>query len=207
MLSLLARRTERLDAEDLCALGLAEVREVYDRRRYEVFRQIARILARPMSASQLDDETLRVFAANLLVAVLQTIGRAMRKRMPVEVYFIDAAWAPHSAEGRPETARSSVLVAMRDVLAACVTARAPDQRDIYHALYGVFAEAFRDIDGVIFPQDRTDDAQDWFSPSPAGLEDAMDGWELEDEDVEIGAGEDDMDVSPEDDMTREEDAL
>jgi hypothetical protein len=63
----------------------------------------------------------------------------------------------------------------------------------------------------VVPQDRTDDAQDRFSPSPVGLEDAMDGWEPE-EDVKIGDGEDDMDVSPEDDMTRdditrEEDAL
>jgi hypothetical protein len=43
---------------------------------------------------------------------------------------------------------------MRDVLTTCVAVRAPDQRAIYQALYGVFAAAFRDIDGVIFPQDR-----------------------------------------------------
>lgn len=184
MLSLLARWTERLDGEDLRSLGLSEVQQHYDRRRYEVFRQIARLISRPMSASQLDDETLRAFAANLLVAVLQTIGRGMRKRMPVEVYFVDAAWAPHSAEGRPETPRSSVLVAMRQVLAESLDARDPGQRDIYRALYGVFAEAFRDIDGVILPGAETSahDGYDGFDPSPAGLEDAMDDWDPEDGD-------------------------
>jgi hypothetical protein len=180
MLSLLARCTERLDAEDLRALGLAEVRALFDQRRYAVFRQIARLLARPMSASQLDDETLPVFAANLLVGVLQTIGRGMRMHMPVEVYFVDAAWAPNSAEGRPDTKRSSMLVAMRDVLDGCLSTRDPDQHDIYEKLYGVFAKALREIDGVIFPGGPVDEDVEDFSPSPAGLEDAMDGWELED---------------------------
>jgi hypothetical protein len=178
MLSLLARCTERLDSEDLRALRLAEVRARFDQHRYAVFRQIARLLARPMSASQLDDETLPVFAANLLVGVLQTIGRGMR--MPVEVYFVDAAWAPNSAEGRPDTKRSSVLVAMRDVLAGCLSTRDPDQHDIYEKLYKDFAKAFREIDGVIFPGGPVDDDIEDFSPSPAGLEDAMDGWEPED---------------------------
>jgi len=176
MLSLLARRTEQLDAEDLRTLGLCEVKDLVEQRRYEVFRQIARLVSRPMSASQLDDATLRAFAANLLVAVLQMIGRGIRLRMPVEVYFVDAAWAPNSAEGRPETARSSVLVAMREVLATCLAARDADQRDTYQALYGVFAEAFRDIDGVIVPDAWSDEQADEFDPSPAGLEDAMDGW-------------------------------
>jgi len=104
------------------------------------------------------------------------IGRGIRLRMPVEVYFVDAAWAPNSAEGRPETARSSVLVAMREVLATCLAARDADQRDTYQALYGVFADAFRDIDGVIFPHAWSDEQTEDFDPSPAGLEDAMDGW-------------------------------
>jgi hypothetical protein len=198
MLSLLARQTERLDAEDLRAVGLADVRAIFDQRRYEVFRQISRLLARPMSASQLDNATLRSFAANLLVSVLQMIGRGMRKRMPIEVYFIDAAWAPNSAEGRPETTRSSVLVAMRDVLAACLATRDSDQRDVNQALYGVFAEAFHEIDGVIFPDSRSAQEVEDFSPSPAGLEDAMDGWEP-DEDLEIDDGGD-----LEDEVDREE---
>lgn len=192
MLSLLARSTERLDAEDMRALTLFEVQSLFDRRRYEVFRQIARLLARPMSASQLDDKTLWAFSANLLVTILQMIGRGMRKRMPIEVYFIDAAWAPNSAQGRPETARSSVLVAMRDILAKCLTTRDADQWDIHEALYGVFNAAFREIDGVIFPDGQSGEETEDFDPSPAGLEDAMDGWE-HDEDQDGETDDEDTD--------------
>lgn len=199
MLSLLARRTEQLDAENLRALGLSEVRDIFDLRRYEAFRQIARLLSRPMSASQLDDETLRAFAANLLVTILQTIGRGMRNRMPVEVYFTDAAWAPNSAQGRPETGRSSVLVAMREVLSTCLAARDPDQRDIYRALYGVFAEAFREIDGLISPSDLTGEEVEEFGPSPAGLEDAMDGWESE-EGMDIDYDDDEERIDPDEEV-------
>jgi hypothetical protein len=100
--------------------------------------------------------------------------------MPVEVYFVDAAWARNSAEGRPDTKRSSVLVAMRDVLNGCLSTRDPDQHDIYEKLYGHFAKAFREIDGVIFPGGPADEDVEDFNPSPAGLEDEMDGWEPED---------------------------
>jgi hypothetical protein len=178
MRSLLARDTEALDAEDLSALGLAEVGRLFDQRRYDVYRRIARLLARPMSASQLDDETLRAFTANLLVAVLQTVGRAIRERMPAEVYFVDAAWAPNSAESRPETSRSSVLVGMRTLLLDGSASRKPDEREIHEALYAVFAGAFHDIEGLVLPEEQTitDDAGS-FDPSPFGLEDAMDGWD------------------------------
>lgn len=198
MLSLLAQETERLDAEDLSALGLAEVRQVFDQRRYAVFRRITRLLARPMSASQLDATTRRAFAANLLVAVLQTIGRAIRNRMPVEVYFVDAAWAPNSAMGRPETDRSSVLVTMRDVLTSALGAENRDQRDIHQALYGVFAEAFAEVEGLIPPREEGGEEEEDFSPSPAGLEDAMDGWEPEDSeasDVSMANEEHDREVA------------
>ncbi len=177
MLSILARETENLNAEDLRMLGLSEVQEVFNRRRYGVFRQISQLLSRPMSVSQLDEDTLRAFAANLLVAVVQMIGRGTRQRMPVEVYFIDAAWAPNSAEGRPETARSSMLVAMQDVLRDCLATRNPDHREVYQELYGPFAEAFKEISGLIPPDMPLVEGKDHFDASPAGLEDAMDGWD------------------------------
>src|SRR5439155_17859954 len=98
MISLLAQATESLDRTDLSSMPLAAVADVVDQRRYDGYRRVARLLARPMSASMLDKDTLPVFGANLVVPVLQTIGRAMRLGMPAEVYFVDAAWAPNSAE-------------------------------------------------------------------------------------------------------------
>lgn len=196
MVSLLARHTQRLDQENLDRLRIAEVRRVYDLERFKAYKRIANLLARPMSASRLDDQTLRNFSANLLVPILQTIGRGMRKRMPVEVYFVDAAWAPHSAEGHAESSRSSVLVLMRDVLEKCLNHADPDQRDVYRALYGVFLDAFRNIINLRLPDSssprpRNDD----FDPSPTGTEDSFDDFDPDSLiDDSSGNSEDEEDV-------------
>ena len=186
MISLLAQATQKFDSQDLGHLSLAEAQQVYNIERYRIYRRVSNLLARPMSASSLDKDTLISFASNLLVPILQTIGRGMRKRMPVEVYFVDAAWAPRSAEGCPESGRSSVLVIMQQVLNACLVNPDPDLHDIYHALYGVFQNAFHDIVGLMPPNDAQDDREDLFDPSSATSEAVFDGY---DPDAQIGKAE------------------
>jgi hypothetical protein len=132
-----------------------------------------------MAASQLDDETLKAFTANLLVAVLQTIGRAMRGAMSVEVYFVDAAWAPESADGRTDTTRSSVLAGMQEVLLNCLNAGDPAVQAIYRATYGPFEPGFRHIDGLAIATEAPSEVTEQLWPSPSALEDAMDGYEPE----------------------------
>lgn len=177
MTSMLAQATQVLDGKDFSQLSLVEVKRAYDTDRYQAYRRVANLLARPMSASNLDRETLRHFAANLLVPILQTIGRGMRKRMPVDVYFVDAAWAPQSAEEKPERDRSSILVIMRQVLEECFADPDPDQRQVYEALYGVFREAFRNIIGLIPPQKSQTIPADLFDPSPVTSEADFDGYD------------------------------
>lgn len=187
MTSMLARATQEINSRDFRHLPLADVRKIYDRSRYQIYRRVANLLARPMSASRLDQETLTNFAANLLVPILQTIGRGMRKRMPVAVYFVDAAWAPNSAEGRPESERSSVLVAMRQILEECVAHTDPDLRDVHRALYGIFRDAFSDIVGLIPPQSARGAPDELFDPSPATGETDFDGYDPLDLAEEAGA--------------------
>ena len=177
MLSILAKRTEQLDAEDFGHHGLSAVSRVVHQRRYEAFRQVSQLTTRPTNFSQLAPETRRAFAANLLVDILQMIGRGIRKGMPVEVYFVDAAWAPKSALGETEAANSSVLVEMQAVLRHCLNVQDPDERGIYEALYGQSWEAFREIDGLIPPNISHEGTPSEFFPSPASLEDALDGWD------------------------------
>ena len=169
--SIVARETERLDSEDMRQLTLSEVESIVRNRRYRTYRQVERLLARPMAFSQLSDENRRAFAANLLVSILQMVGRGIRRQMPVEVYFVDAAWAPNSAEGKPETTISSTLVAMREILDDCLSTFDPNERKIYQEIYGPFSEAFREIDGLILPDDFGDREEDDFHPSAAWLED------------------------------------
>jgi hypothetical protein len=181
MISLLARATHEMDQRNLVPLPLSEVQHIYDLERYESYRAVANLLARPMSASALADHVLVNFAANQLVPILQTIGRGMRKRMPVNVYFVDAAWAPRSAEHQPETARSSLLVVMQNILSASVNDRDPDLRDIYQALYGGFYEAFQNIAELCPPDGTTGTAATTFQPSAATIEADFDDFDPDDE--------------------------
>ncbi len=165
MTSMLAQATQTLDGKDLQHESLADARRVFDQERFQVYGRVANLLARPVSASMLSHATLRNFAADLLVPILQTIGRGMRQRMPVSVYFVDAAWALNSAVGRPENDRSSVLVIMQRILEECLTHPDPDVQAVYEALYGVFRDAFANIINLIPPTDQPDSADSMFMPS------------------------------------------
>jgi hypothetical protein len=165
MTSLLAQATHAFDRGDFGGDSLASVQQRYTTTRVQLLRRVANLLSRPMSASRLDRETLTNFAANLLVPILQAIGRGMRKQMPVAVYFVDAAWAPNSVNQMAETDRSSLLVAMREILRKCLADPDPDLQDIYHALYGVFETAFTHIAGLIPPEEGVQTPDDLFEPS------------------------------------------
>ncbi|WP_146009523.1 hypothetical protein [Deinococcus planocerae] len=171
MLSTIARDTELFDRQHLPTSSLAEVGNSYLAQRRALYDRVMRLLSVPLSASRLPDSFLRAFSANLLIPILQTIGRAIRKSSPAEVYFVDAAWAPQSAKGEPDSERSSVLVTMRNLLAGYVTHSDPAQRAVLDALYGPFAAAFEDIEGLTTGGLRTpDDDEDDFYP-PTNLED------------------------------------
>ena len=62
---------------------------------------------------------------------------------------------------------------MQDVLRRCLDSHDPVEREIYREIYGPFAEAFREIDGVLPPSSFGPVDGDHFSPSPAGLEDMV----------------------------------
>jgi hypothetical protein len=109
----------------------------------------------------LPDDFLLPFSANLLTPVLQMIGRAIRRSMPAEVYFVDAAWAPKSAQEQADHERTSVLVTMRNLLRSYQAESNPAQRAILEALYGPFARAFQEIrglnaDGIVPAEDENE---------------------------------------------------
>ena len=198
LISTLARHTEQLDGLNFSGKSLAEVQEAFNIRRSQTYSRAATMLSRPMSASQLDAVSLDGFAANLLVPLLQTIGRGTRKNSPVDVYFVDAAWAPRSAEHTPEEEKSSLLVVMQNILEECLNHPNLLKRELYTRLYGPFREGFRDIDGLIPPARQGSHgraADDLLVGSAYGLEGAMDGYNpLEDtrDDFESFDEEDDL---------------
>lgn len=162
MRSGIARATEEFDLQDFGESDLQEVEEAQKIARKVLYNRTMRLLARPMSASMLPDEQLRPFSANLLIPILQTIGRAIRKSRPAEVYFVDAAWAPESAKEQQDTERTSVLAGMQKLLHSYINHPDPAERAIFEALYKPFADAFNDIEGlgpssVLTPEEDEDD--------------------------------------------------
>lgn len=151
LLSTIAQQTERFDQMQLPEASLADVQLRYDESRQQLYTHTMRLLGRPQSAQRLPKTFRRAFAANLLIPILQTIGRAIRGGSPADVYFVDAAWAPHSAEKKADTSRTSELVMMRKMLREylgpdCPPAYCPP---VLAALYGPFGTAFEQIDGLI----------------------------------------------------------
>ncbi|UOQ83244.1 ATP-binding protein [Hymenobacter sp. 5414T-23] len=150
MLSTIARRTEEFDQHQFADLPLAAIEQQYEEHRHRLFRDTMRLLARPLSARRLPKGFRKAFAANLLIPILQTIGRAIRGGSPADVYFVDAAWAPNSALGTSDTSETSVLVTMQQLLRGYL---APDCNPAYcppvlRALYAPFGEAFKQIEGL-----------------------------------------------------------
>lgn len=148
MLSRVAEKTQAFDKLDFAGQPLAAVAAAYDERRGDLYQDTMQLLSQPLQASRLPAKYMKAFAANLLIPVLQTIGRAIRGSRPADVYFVDAAWAPNSADGKVDTERTSVLVVMQQLLRDYMQTADPGQRAILQALYQPFAEAFADIEGL-----------------------------------------------------------
>ncbi|MFM0125528.1 ATP-binding protein [Paraburkholderia sp. RL18-101-BIB-B] len=89
------------------------------------------------------------FVADQMIMILQTIGRAMRGDCPAFVYFVDAAWAPNSAKGMPDTKRTSMLVMMQSILAKCLSHDEPAVRESYQNLYQSFSVPMGTIENLI----------------------------------------------------------
>ena len=83
-----------------------------------------------------------------MIIILQTIGRAMRGDCPAFVYFVDAAWAPRSANGGSDSKSTSMLVMMQDILRECLSHPDLTTRQCYESLYLSFATPMNAIAGL-----------------------------------------------------------
>ena len=150
--SLAGRATQKFDRREFKPeQGLTEIYHAWNDARSDVYRNVKRLLQEPLMASKLGEELFKPFTANLMVAILQTIGRGMRNACPVSVYFVDAAWAPQSARGKADSPRDSMLVQMRVILEECVQHKDPVIREIYEELYNAFLEPLKKIKNVKYP--------------------------------------------------------
>jgi len=152
--SLAGRATQDFDQGTFSELDdLRAITTRFAANKANTYRLAKRLLQEPLQASRLGAELFAPFTANQMVAILQTIGRGMRNSCPVAVHFVDAAWAPRSAVGQPDDARTSMLVQMRVILEACVSHDDAVTREIYKELYLAFLRPLQEIERVIFPDE------------------------------------------------------
>ncbi|WP_035793732.1 pPIWI_RE_Z domain-containing protein [Kitasatospora mediocidica] len=100
------------------------------------------VLARSLAWSRLGDDDRLQVTWDLLVLIWQVIGRSVRGAVPTRVAFVDAAFAPNLAIGRPsdepDTARTSLPHSIHGVLKPYFTpgtAVPKADRHIVKALY------------------------------------------------------------------------
>lgn len=147
--SMVSRATEEFDAADLRGATFEEAIERHRQYRKQLYRVIRKLLERPQQVSQLPREALLAFTANLIVPVWQTIGRAIRGGADAEVHFVDAAWAPGSAENSLDRPRTSVLAGMVQLLQERFETDDPHDREVTQALYGTLLTALQSTRGLL----------------------------------------------------------
>jgi hypothetical protein len=122
--------------------GINDLRRHWHAARNQSLNQVRRLFRHSIVASRLGS-LMWPFVADVMVDVLQTIGRAMRGGVPARVIFADAAWAPGSAAGGHDTPHSSMLLAMRDMLETCVASDDAVDAEVYQELYTPFLDPLR----------------------------------------------------------------
>jgi hypothetical protein len=129
---------------------IADMTKEWRTERNMLLDQLKRLLRFPLQASRLGPLG-EPFTADIMVDVLQTIGRGMRNGCKVRVIFSDAAWAPRSALGQTDGTRTSMIVIMRDILQTRLADPDPIAREIYRALYEPFLRPLEACGNVKFP--------------------------------------------------------
>ena len=143
-------------AEHDPSASLADLSDAWRQARAGLIRTSRRLLRFPIQASRLGI-LATPFTADIMVDVLQTIGRAMRNGCKARVIFADAAWAPMSAAGNRDSRGTSMLVTMRDILRSRLGDPDPIDREVYRALYEPFLHPLERCANVNFPDGRDRD--------------------------------------------------
>jgi hypothetical protein len=98
------------------------------------------------AASMNDRRLRRSLAATMAATIIQATGRLLRGGVPFLAYFVDAAWAPRSANQLPDAKKESLLIETIDIVNEYC------QDTIGNALFGPLNDALQRIEGVVRKQ-------------------------------------------------------
>ena len=124
--------------------GVEESLKSFRRRAYREWDRLSSLTGAYKSLSDTEREDL---AWTQMVSLWQTAGRGVRGGSAVRIHFVDAAFAPNSAEQGFDTAKTSLLVAIRDALRKALAADGYDAR-MATTLYGPWMQTISNIDGL-----------------------------------------------------------
>jgi hypothetical protein len=82
----------------------------------------------------MEDDDRRKLASTLFTRIWQAVGRGIRGNVPVIIVFVDSKWAPESAKEKNDSARTSLLVAMRECYESLISSNVPSQCDSQMAI-------------------------------------------------------------------------
>ena len=142
----MSRWTERVTGAEPDSVGRR-----WSEYRADAYRAWHAILRDPGRYRNTTPERRRNIAWTQLVALWQTAGRGVRGGSSVRVHFCDAAFAPNSAKGLPDTEETSLLVAMRKELGGYLNEDMQSdgpgarEREICRALYEPWAVMLSNI--------------------------------------------------------------
>ncbi len=156
--SMAAKATLDFDLRQDDSASLKQLSQRLSAARRQAYKEIGPLLRRPLFARSLGD-LFKPFTANIVVGLMQTIGRAMRNGCPVQCFFVDRAWAEKSAKGEQDDALSSMLVQWHQILSEGVNSDDRREAALYRALYDAFLDPLSRINGLEFGN-KTNKPQD-----------------------------------------------
>ncbi len=108
-----------------------------------------KLLHLPMILRTMNDVDRTAVTWSELVVIWQVIGRLVRGGNPARVYFVDAAFAPQTAELQKDTSKSSLLLGIRAVLEPLFkTPKSQLEAALAERLYGAFYKALSHMEGL-----------------------------------------------------------
>jgi hypothetical protein len=155
LVNLVGEASMRFDAHSFSrSETIGDVMAEWQRQRRAAFKVALELLGEPFRVRMLKKDLYERFVAHQMVIVLQTIGRAMRRNRPAQVYFVDAAWAPKSAasgddpEAPGDSDDTSMLLKIRSLLESCCNHQDALHAQIYQRLFMAFLKPFRALEGL-----------------------------------------------------------
>jgi hypothetical protein len=121
----------------------------------EDFRQQARtewyrLMSTKQTWKNMEDDDRQKLASTLFTRIWQAVGRGIRGNVPVIIVFVDSKWAPESAKDKADSARTSLLLAMRECYEGLIFSNDPFRREnqIATALYNEPISGLQQIQGI-----------------------------------------------------------